>query len=83
MIFGCGRIDDGGHTGDPVGGKAAATGGLAHELLTGGVIDATDLVVGDKASDPLHVGSHVAHHAAGLLRNGVEIGWADLAGPAT
>ena len=54
-------------------GEAAALCVLAHGRLVRRDVDAVDLVARDVALDPLYLRPHLAQHAAGLLRNSLQL----------
>src|SRR5205085_3475234 len=67
------RIDDRSDLVDLIGGKAAALGMLADQILVGGAIDAINLVVGDVAVDPLDLRPEITEDGAGGLRGHLEV----------
>src|SRR5690349_19572154 len=67
------RIDDGRDPHDLVRGEATQLRVASHQRLLARVIDAIQLVGRDIALNPLHARSEAGQHAAGLLRNGLQL----------
>src|SRR5687767_15564149 len=70
------RVDRGPDAGDAVCRKSAPARVLANQTFVRSVVHAIDLVARDVAVHPLDVGAEFAEHAAGFLRNGLQIGGA-------
>src|SRR6185437_13172814 len=68
-----GRVDDGLHFGNPVGGESALLRMLAHHGLVRGAVDAINLVLCYEAFDPLNLWPKVVEHATGFLRDRVQL----------
>ena len=71
--LGSGRIDDGVDLGNPVRGKSALPGVLTNQFLVGRDVKAINPIVHHVAFDPLNLWSKIAQHAAGFLRDGLEL----------
>ena len=71
-LAGCG-IDDGADLGNGVCREPSLLGVLANCSLVRGDVDAVNLVVCDITLEPLDAWSHGLDHAAGFLRDGVQL----------
>src|SRR4051794_37444824 len=71
--LGGGRVDDVLDLGDRVCGEAALRGVFADHVLVWGDIDAVDLVTSHIALDPLDPRPKLLKHAAGCLRDGLQL----------
>src|SRR5208337_3663297 len=80
LFAGCG-IEDRTDSRNGICRESALLSVLANCFLIRGDVDAVNLVVGDKALDPLNAGPNGLHHRAGLLRDGVQLIRGQLSGP--
>lgn len=74
------RVNNGPHLAYGIGREAALGGVVADHFFVGGVVDAVYLVVGHIAVDPLNLRPHFLQHAAGGLRDGLQLVGVELAG---
>src|SRR6267142_4298342 len=79
-LLGGGGVDRPDDLADPVGGKAALAGVLAHQLLAGRHVHAVDLVPRDVALDPLDLGPETLQDTARLLGDRAQLLRRQLAG---